>query len=62
MNVREGDMFKKSSDGVNLAVKKIVNNMAVLGSQDKKKQILTEVNTLKSKSFYFYLKKENKDL
>jgi len=34
--------------------------MAVLESQDRKRQILTELNTLKLKSFY--LKKENKDL
>jgi hypothetical protein len=60
MNVKEGDMFRKSSDGVNFAVKKIVNNMAVLESQDERRQILTEVNTLKLKSFY--LKKETRDL
>ena len=60
MNIKEGDMFKKSSDGMNFAVKKIVNNMAVLESQDRKSQILTEVNILKLKSFY--LKKENGDL
>jgi len=47
-----GDMFKKSSDGVDFAVKKIVNDMAVLESQDRRRQILTEVNTLKSGSFY----------
>jgi len=48
-------MFKKSSDGMNFAVKKIVNNMAVLESQDRKRQILTEVNILKLKSFYLPL-------
>ncbi len=60
MKIKEGDIFKKSSDGVDFAVKKIVNDMAVLESQDTKRQILTEVNILKLKSFY--LKKENKDL
>ena len=60
MNIKEGDIFKKSSDGVDFAVKKILNNMAVLESQDMKRQILTEVNILKLKSFY--LKKERKDL
>ena len=60
MNIKEGDMFKKSSDGVDFAVKKILNNMAVLESQDRKRQILTEVNILKLKSFY--LKKEHGDL
>jgi len=60
MNIKEGDIFKKSSDGVDFAVKKILNNMAVLESQDRKRQILIEVNVLKLKSFY--LKKERKDL
>jgi hypothetical protein len=60
MKIKEGDIFKKSSDGVDFAVKKIVNDMAVLESQDTKTQILTEVNILKLKSFY--MKKENKDL
>ena len=55
MKIKEGDMFRKSSDGVNFAVKKIVNNMAVLESQDRKRQILTEVNILKLKSFYLPL-------
>jgi len=60
MDIKDGDMFKKSIDGVDFVVKKVVNDMAVLESQDGKRQILTEVNTLKLKSFY--LKKENKDL
>ena len=60
MNIKEGDIFKKSSDGVDFSVKRIVNDMAVLESQDRRRQILTEVSTLKLKSFY--LKKESKDL
>ncbi len=52
MKIKEGDMFKRSSDGADFAVKKIVNNMAVLESQNGMKQILTEVNTLKLPSFY----------
>ena len=60
MNIKEGDMFKKSSDGVDFSVKRIVNDMAVLESQDRRRQILTEVSTLKLKSFY--LKNESKDL
>ncbi len=47
MDIKVGDTFKNSSDGVNFAVKKIINDMAVLESQDRKRQILTEVNTLK---------------
>ncbi len=60
MKIKEGDMFKRSLDGLDFAVKKIINNMAVLESQDKRTQILTEVNTLKLKSFY--LRRENKHL
>ncbi len=60
MNIKEGDMFKKSSDGADFAVKKIVNNIAVLESQDRRRQILTDINTLKLGSFY--LKKEEGDL
>ena len=60
MNIKEGDIFKKSSDGVAFAVKKIVNDMAVLESRDRTRQIFTEVNTLKIGSFY--LKKERKHL
>ena len=52
MDIKNGDMFKKSLDGVDFVVKKVVNDMAVLESQDGKRQILTEVNTLKLKSFY----------
>ena len=60
MDIKNGDVFRQSSDGVDFVVKKIVKDMAVLESQDRKRQILTEVNILKLKSFY--LKKENKDL
>jgi len=60
MKIKEGDIFKKSSDGVDFAVKKIVNDMAALESQNRRRQILTEVNTSKLGSFY--LKKERNDL
>jgi hypothetical protein len=42
------------------AVKKIVHDTVVLESPDRKRQILTGVNSLELKSFY--LKKENKEL
>ena len=42
MNIKEGDMFKKSSDGADFAVKKIVNDMAVLESQDRRRRILSQ--------------------
>ena len=60
MDVKNGDIFKHSSDGTDFVVKKIVKEMAVLESQGGRRQILTELNTLKLKSFY--LKKENKEL
>jgi len=59
MEIRERDVFRDSSDGVSFTVKKIVNNMVVLESQDGKRQILTGVDTLKLKSFY--LKEEQKE-
>lgn len=60
MDIKLGDTFKSFSDEMDFTVKKIVNNMVVLESPDRKKLILTGVNTLKLKSFY--LKKERKDL
>ncbi len=52
MNVKHGDVFKHSLDGMDFVVKKIINNIAVLESQNGMKQILTEVNTLELPSFY----------
>ena len=60
MKIKEGDIFKRSLDGVDFEVKKIVNKKIVLESQDRSRQILTEVDTLKLGSFY--LKKERKDV
>jgi len=52
MNIREGEVFKNSTDGVDFIVKKIVNDMVILQSQDGKRQILTGVRTLASTPFY----------
>jgi hypothetical protein len=60
MDIKVGDIFKSSSDEMAFAVKKIVNDTVVLESPDRKRQILTGVNTLKLK--LFYLKKKNKEL
>jgi hypothetical protein len=60
MDIKVGDTFKSSSDERAFAVKKIVNDMVLLESPDRKRQILTGVATLKLKAFY--LKKENKEL
>ena len=52
MQTKEGDIFKRSLDGAEYTIKKIVNRMVVLESIDRKKQILTEVDNLKLESFY----------
>jgi hypothetical protein len=52
MDIREGEVFKNTTDGVDFIVKKIVNDMVVLQSQDGKRQILTGVRILTSPSFY----------
>ena len=52
MNITEGEVFRNTSDGVDFIVKKIVNDMVFLQSQDGKRQIVTEVHTLTSTPFY----------
>jgi len=46
MSITEGEVFRNTADGVDFIVKKIVNDMVVLQSQDGKRQILTGVRTL----------------
>ncbi len=60
MDIKVGDTFKNFSDEMDFTVRKIINDWVVLESPDRKKQILTGVNSLKVNSFY--LKKENKVL
>ena len=52
MNITEGEVFRNTTDGVDFIVKKIVNDMVFLQSQDGKRQIVTEVRTLTSTPFY----------
>ena len=52
MDIKQGEVFENSTDGVDFIVKKIVNDTVVLQSQDGKRQILTGVGTLTSASFY----------
>ncbi len=59
MDIKVGDTFKSSWDGVDFAVKKIVNDLVVLESPDSKRQILTRMNSLIRNTFY--LKRENKE-
>jgi hypothetical protein len=55
METKEGDTVRSILNGIEYKVKKIVENMAVLESQDGKSQIITEVDTLK----LFYREKED---
>jgi hypothetical protein len=55
MVARNGDTVKSSLNGNYYRVKRIVNSLAVLESEDGQSQILTEVETLK----LFYKKKED---
>jgi len=55
--MKEGDIFESLLDGAEYVVKSIVNKMVVLQSRKRDKQIITGVETLKTKSFY--RKKEN---
>ena len=52
METKKGDVFKRTLDGADYIVKRIVNRMVVLESQDGKKQIMTGVTSLNIKSFY----------
>jgi len=56
--MKEGDIFESLLDGTEYVVKDIVNKMVVLQSRKGDRQILTEAETLKTKSFY--REKENK--
>ena len=50
--MKEGDIFESLLDGTEYVVKNIVNKMVVLQSTKEDRQILTGVETLKTKSFY----------
>jgi hypothetical protein len=50
--MKEGDIFESLLDGKEYVVKSIVNEMAVLQSRKGDRQILTGLETLKTKSFY----------
>jgi len=52
MKVKEGDIFKNLLSNEEYIIKKIVISAVVLESQNGKKQILTDVDNLKIKSFY----------
>ncbi len=52
MEPKVGDVFESVLDEADYIVKKIVNRMALLESQDGEKEILTDASSLKIKSFY----------
>ncbi len=54
MKAKEGEIFSSLLSGEHYTIRKIVNSMVVLESDDGKKQILTGFDTLES----FYQKKE----
>jgi len=54
MKPKSGDILESILDGEDYIVNKVVENMAMLRSQNGKKQILTEIDTLR----LFYRKKE----
>ena len=54
MKPKSGDILKSLLDGEDYIIRKVVENMAILESENGKKQILTEVDTLR----LFYMKKE----
>ncbi len=56
--MKEGDIFKSLLDGAEYVVKDIVNKMVVLQSSKGNKQIITGVETLKTKSFYTEIAKK----
>jgi len=54
MKTKDGDTVKSLLDGKSYKVRKIVNSMAVLQSEDDQSQILTEIENLN----LFYRKKD----
>ena len=56
MKVKEGDIFRSFLSDEEYIIKKILKSTVMLESQNGKKQILTDLDNLKIKSFY--MKKE----
>jgi len=50
--MKEGDIFESLLDGEEYVVKAVVNMMVVLQSRKRDRQIITGIETLKTKSFY----------
>ncbi len=56
--VKVGDIFESVLDGTEYIVKDIVNKLVVLQSRKADRQIITEVGSIKTKSFYREKEKE----
>ena len=56
--MKKGDIFESLLDGTEYVVKTIANNMVVLESRKGDRHILTEAQTLRTKSFYREKKKK----
>lgn len=54
MKPKSGDILKSLLDGEDYIIKKVVENMAIPESENGKKQILTEVDSLR----LFYMEKK----
>jgi hypothetical protein len=52
MKFKEGDLFRSFLSDEEYVIKKIVKSTVVLESQNGKKQILTDADNLKIRSFY----------
>jgi hypothetical protein len=52
MKFKEGDIFRSLLSDEEYIIKKIVKSTVVLESENGKKQILTDVDNLKIRSFY----------
>ncbi len=52
MKIKEGDIYKSLLSDEEYIIKKLVKHIVVLESQNGKKQIFTEVDNLKIRSFY----------
>ena len=50
--MKEGGIYESLLDGTEYIVKRIVNEMVLLQSRKGNRQILTGVESLKTKSFY----------
>ncbi len=50
--IKEGDIFESLLDGTEYIVENVLNKMVVLSSRTGSKEILTAIDTLKTKSLY----------